>query len=69
MSAITQLIGAAQEWRAKFRPEHHRHTGDEIETGQQFNLMSGQLQASYAGLEQKVADHRELATSTPLRLW
>jgi signal transduction histidine kinase len=40
------------------------HTGDELETlAEQFNSMAAQLQASYAHLEQRVADRtRELAT-------
>jgi signal transduction histidine kinase len=39
-------------------------TGDELETlGDQFNVMAAELQASYATLEQRVADRtRELAT-------
>ena len=40
------------------------HTGDELETlADQFNTMAGELQASYATLEQRVADRTmELAT-------
>jgi PAS domain S-box-containing protein len=62
---ITELMGAAQEVaQGKFGRTIRAKTGDEIEElAQQFNLMSTQLQASYANLEQKVADRtRELAT-------
>jgi PAS domain S-box-containing protein len=62
---ITELMSAAQEVaQGKFGQTIRAQTGDEIEElAQQFNLMSAQLQASYANLEQKVADRtRELAT-------
>jgi len=62
---ITDLIGAAQEVaKGKFGQTITARTGDEIEDlAGQFNLMSAQLQASYANLEQKVADRtKELAT-------
>jgi len=62
---ITDLMRAAQEVaRGNFGQTITAQTGDEIEElAGQFNLMSVQLQESYANLEQKVADRtRELAT-------
>jgi nitrate/nitrite-specific signal transduction histidine kinase len=62
---IQKLIGAAQEVaRGNFGQSIAAKTGDEIEElAHQFNLMSAQLQESYAHLEQRVADRtRELAT-------
>jgi signal transduction histidine kinase/DNA-binding NarL/FixJ family response regulator/HAMP domain-containing protein len=62
---ITDLIDAAQEVaQGNFGQTITAETGDEIEElASQFNLMSQQLQESYATLEQKVADRtRELAT-------
>jgi len=62
---ITDLMRAAQEVaRGNFGQTITAQTGDEIEKlAGQFNLMSVQLQESYANLEQKVADRtRELAT-------
>lgn len=62
---IQRLIGAAQEVaRGNFGQSIAAQTGDEIEElAHQFNLMSAQLQESYAHLEQRVADRtRELAT-------
>jgi nitrate/nitrite-specific signal transduction histidine kinase len=62
---IVELIGAAQEVaRGKFGRTITARTGDEIEElAEQFNLMSAQLQESYANLEQRVADRtKELAT-------
>lgn len=64
MQPITALIGAAQEVaRGNFDQTIDAHTGDEIEElANQFNLMAGQLRASYAQLEQRVSDRtRELA--------
>jgi nitrate/nitrite-specific signal transduction histidine kinase len=61
---IEDLIGAAQEVaRGNFGQTITARTGDEIEElSRQFNLMSAQLQQSYAYLEQRVADRtRELA--------
>jgi PAS domain S-box-containing protein len=60
---ITDLIGAAQEVaRGNFGPKIAARTGDELEAlAEQFNLMSAQLQESYANLERRVADRtREL---------
>lgn len=62
---ITELISAAQRVaQGNFGQTITAQTGDEIEElAEQFNLMSDQLQASYAHLEQKVADRtRELET-------
>jgi len=62
---ITDLIDAAQEVaQGNLGQTITAETGDEIEElADQFNLMSQQLQASYATLEQKVAARtRELAT-------
>jgi len=62
---IVELIGAAQEVaKGKFGQTITARTGDEIEElAEQFNLMSAQLQESYANLEQRVADRtQELAT-------
>jgi nitrate/nitrite-specific signal transduction histidine kinase len=64
MRPITALIDAAQEVaRGNFDQTIDAHTGDEIEElADQFNLMAGQLRASYAQLEQRVSDRtRELA--------
>ena len=61
---IVELIDAAQEVaRGNFGQTITARTGDEIEElSRQFNLMSAQLQQSYAYLEQRVADRtRELA--------
>ena len=61
---ITDLIAAAQEVAGgKFGQKITAQTGDEIEElAGQFNLMSAQLQESYADLERKVADRtKELA--------
>jgi nitrate/nitrite-specific signal transduction histidine kinase len=61
---ITALIGAAQEVaRGNFGQTITARTGDEIEElAEQFNLMSAQLQESYAHLEQRVAERtKELA--------
>jgi PAS domain S-box-containing protein len=62
---IADLIDAAQAVaRGDFGRKIGVQTGDELEDlSQQFNLMSDQLQASYANLERRVADRtRELAT-------
>jgi signal transduction histidine kinase len=62
---IKELIPAAQEVaRGNFGQTITAQTGDEIEElARQFNLMSAQLEESYAHLEQRVADRtRELAT-------
>jgi signal transduction histidine kinase/FixJ family two-component response regulator/HAMP domain-containing protein len=62
---IQELIGAAQDVaQGNFGHTINAQTGDEIEDlATQFNLMSTQLQASYADLERKVADRtKELAT-------
>ena len=61
---IMELIGAAQEVaKGNFGQTITARTGDEIEDlARQFNLMSAQLQESYAHLEQRVADRtKELA--------
>jgi nitrate/nitrite-specific signal transduction histidine kinase len=61
---IQSLINAAQEIaKGNFDQRITAHTGDEIEElANQFNRMAEQLQASYAQLEQRVADRtRELA--------
>ena len=61
---IAELIGAAQEVaRGNFGQTITARTGDEIEElAGQFNLMSAQLQESYAHLEQRVAERtKELA--------
>jgi len=61
---IQELIGAAQEVaKGNFGQTITARTGDEVEElARQFNLMSAQLQESYAHLEQRVADRtRELA--------
>jgi GAF domain-containing protein/HAMP domain-containing protein len=61
---IGDLIGAAQEVaRGNFGQKITARTGDEIEDlAEQFNLMSVQLQESYAHLERRVADRtKELA--------
>jgi nitrate/nitrite-specific signal transduction histidine kinase len=61
---IVDLIGAAQEVaKGNFGQTITARTGDEVEElARQFNLMSAQLQESYAHLEQRVADRtRELA--------
>lgn len=62
---IEKLIGAAKEVaRGNFGQTITAQTGDEVEElARQFNLMSAQLQESYANLEQRVADRtRKLAT-------
>ena len=62
---IIDLMNAAQEVaKGNFGQTIAADTGDEIEElARQFNLMSAQLQESYAHLEQRVADRtRELAT-------
>ena len=62
---IVELIGAAQEVaKGNFGQTITARTGDEIEElAEQFNLMSAQLQESYAHLEQRVAERtKELAT-------
>jgi signal transduction histidine kinase len=62
---IARLIVAAQEIAGgHFGQRIEAASGDEIEElAHQFNLMAGQLQESYAHLEQKVADRtKELAT-------
>lgn len=62
---IMDLIAAAQEVAAgNFGQTISAPTGDELEElAKQFNLMSAQLQESYADLERKIADRtRELAT-------
>ncbi|MFC1975380.1 GAF domain-containing protein [Chloroflexota bacterium] len=64
MQPIEALISAAKEVaRGNFGQSITAQTGDEIEElAGQFNLMSAQLQESYANLEQRVADRtRELA--------
>jgi nitrate/nitrite-specific signal transduction histidine kinase len=64
MQPIEALIDAAQEVaRGNFDQMITAETGDEIEElATQFNLMAGQLHASYAQLEQRVSDRtRELA--------
>mgnify|MGYP001082687428 CR=1 FL=1 len=61
---ITEVIGAAQQVaRGNFGQTITARTGDELEElAEQFNLMSAQLQESYAHLEQRVADRtKELA--------
>ena len=61
---INDLMSAVQEVaRGNFGRTITAQTGDEIEElARQFNLMSVQLQASYANLEQRVADRtKELA--------
>jgi nitrate/nitrite-specific signal transduction histidine kinase len=61
---VTELIRAAQEVaEGSFGRKITARTGDEIEElANQFNLMSDQLQASYAHLERRVADRtKELA--------
>jgi nitrate/nitrite-specific signal transduction histidine kinase len=65
MRPINDLINAAQEVASgRFGQTIIAQTGDEIEElAKQFNLMSAQLQESYAHLEQRVADRtKELAT-------
>jgi len=60
-----ELTSAAQEVaKGNFGQTITARTGDEIEDlARQFNLMSAQLQESYAHLEQRVADRtKELAT-------
>ena len=62
---ITDLIGGAQDVaRGNFGRRIDVQTGDELEElAEQFNLMSDQLQESYANLERRMADRtRELAT-------
>jgi nitrate/nitrite-specific signal transduction histidine kinase len=62
---IRELILAAQEVAGgRFGQRITARTRDEVEElAAQFNLMAAQLQASYADLEQKVADRtKELAT-------
>jgi nitrate/nitrite-specific signal transduction histidine kinase len=62
---IAELTRAAKEIAGgNFGQTIEVHTGDELETlAEQFNSMAAQLQASYAHLEQRVADRtRELAT-------
>ena len=64
MQPIVALTGAAQEVaKGNFDQTIAAQTGDEIEElAKQFNLMAGQLRASYAQLEQRVSDRtRELA--------
>jgi nitrate/nitrite-specific signal transduction histidine kinase len=61
---IQKLIHAAgQVTEGQFKHQIEVKTGDEIETlADQFNLMSAELDESYASLEKKVADRtRELA--------
>ncbi len=61
---IAELIDAAKEVaKGNFGHTISAQTGDEVEElARQFNLMSAQLQESYAHLEQRVADRtRELA--------
>jgi nitrate/nitrite-specific signal transduction histidine kinase len=61
---IQKLIHASEQVPAgQFRHRIEVKTGDEIETlADQFNLMSAELEESYASLEKKVADRtRELA--------
>ena len=62
---VDQLTRAAEEIAAgDFGQAIDIRTGDELETlAEQFNTMAAELQASYANLEQRVADRtRELAT-------
>jgi nitrate/nitrite-specific signal transduction histidine kinase len=62
---VTELISAAQQVAGgQFGQTITARTGDEIqELAEQFNLMSAQLQESYAQLEKRVADRtKELAT-------
>jgi nitrate/nitrite-specific signal transduction histidine kinase len=62
---IRKLIQASQEVTAgKFRQRIEVNTGDEIETlAEQFNLMSAELDESYASLEKRVTERtHELAT-------
>jgi nitrate/nitrite-specific signal transduction histidine kinase len=64
MQPIDALTDAAQEVaRGNFDQTITAQTGDEVaELADQFNLMAGQLQASYAELERRVTDRtRELA--------
>jgi nitrate/nitrite-specific signal transduction histidine kinase len=65
MEPIDKLITGAQEVaQGNFNQTIAASTGDQIEElAHQFNRMAGQLQASYAHLEQRVADRtQELAT-------
>ena len=62
---IQKLIHASEQVTAgQFRHQIEVKTGDEIETlADQFNIMSAELDESYASLEKKVADRtHELAT-------
>ncbi len=62
---VMELIEAAQTVaEGDFSQTITVNTGDELEElAEQFNLMAAQLQASYANLEQRVADRtKELAT-------
>jgi nitrate/nitrite-specific signal transduction histidine kinase len=64
MQPVVALTGAAQEVaRGNFDQTITAETSDEIEElANQFNLMAGQLRASYAQLEQRVSDRtKELA--------
>jgi len=64
---LKQMIGAAQAVASgQFGHTIQANTGDELEDlAEQFNTMSTQLEASYAKLEQRVADRtRELETLT-----
>lgn len=61
---IVELTAAAQEIAAgNFEQRIDAHTGDELQDlAEQFNRMAAELQASYAHLEQRVADRtQELA--------
>jgi nitrate/nitrite-specific signal transduction histidine kinase len=62
---VDELTRAAEEIAGgNFGQTIDVRTGDELETlAEQFNAMAGELQASYANLEQRVADRtRELST-------
>ena len=64
MQPIEALTNAAQEVaRGNFDQTITAQTGDEIEKlASQFNLMAGHLRASYAQLEQRVADRTQELT-------
>ena len=65
INPIQKLIQASQEVTAgQFKQRIEVNTGDEIETlAEQFNLMSAELDESYASLEKRVAERiHELST-------
>jgi signal transduction histidine kinase len=54
---LTLKNGASRIGRGELATRIHIETGDEIEIlANEFNMMAGKLQESYAGLEQKVAE-------------